>query len=116
MTYKDCATCVKAGTKPKRGQNKKLVFDHMITMSGPPTIEGHRISAEFMAGRVHAFGIHDQLDNYYVNREELLVCCWWAGVYGPKRLKLIFKEWADNAGEHLWYGCVQIPDPPRESL
>lgn len=113
MSYKDCLACKEAGTKPKRGVGKRLVIDPRITMSGPPTIEGHRLGAEFMARRVYALGLQEQMEDYALTREELLVACWWAGTYGPRTMKKALGEWAARAGHHLWYGCIQIPESPR---
>ena len=116
MGYRDCLACKEAGTKPKRGLNVRLVFDPRITMPGSPTLEGHGLGAEFMAKRVYALGLRDQIDDYELTREQLLVCCWWAGTYGPRSLKKAFGTWAKTAGWHLWHGCINVEDPPlRES-
>ena len=112
MSYRDCLACKETGTKPKKGRGLRLVFDPGMVMPGPPTLEGHRLGAEFMAGRVYVLGLKTQQDDYELSREHLLVACWWAGTYGPRSFKKVWKEWAELAGDHLWYGCIQIPDPP----
>lgn len=116
MSYRDCLGCEKAGTKPKRGKGIRLVFDPQITMPGPPTIEGHRLSAEFMARRVRVCGITEEMDDYQLTREELLVVCWWAGEFGSRRLRKCWGGWAQIAHQHLWHGCINIPDPPMETV
>ena len=117
MSYLDCEACKEAGTQPKESKGHRLVIDPRIRLGGRPTIEGHRLCTEFMARRVYALGIEEGLWNYDVDREHLLLCCWWAGSrYNPGRTKLkrAWSEWSSMAGTHLWYGCIQIPDPPRK--
>ena len=113
MSYRDCLPCRENGTKPKRGWGERLVFDPRLIMPEPPTIEGHGLGAELVARRVYALGVNEQIDDYELTREQLLIACWWAGLYGPRSLRRVFGEWAQTAGRHLWYGCIQIPDPPR---
>lgn len=115
MGYRDCLACKEAGAEPKKGAGKRLVFDPRITLPGVPSLEKHRLGAEFMARRVYALGIADQMDDYEVSREELLVACWWAGLYGPRSLRKAFGKWAEVAGWRLWYGCIQIADPPLKA-
>ena len=115
MSWKDCFPCHKVGTRPKRGKGTNIVFNPQIQMPGTPTIEGHRLAADFMAARVWKFGIDSEMDDYQLRREELLVACWWAGAFGPRKFKKRWGEWAEVAGMHLWYGCVQISDPPTEA-
>lgn len=112
--YRRCRACKEYGTKPKRGEGLRLVFDPMITMVGTPTIENHRLGAEFMAERVWHLGVQEQIDDYALTREHLVLVCWWAGQWGPLRLRKVFRDWSGPAGWHLWYGCIQIPDPPRK--
>ena len=114
MGYRDCFRCKEAGTKPKRAKGIRLVCDPRMTMPGPPTIENHRLGAEFMAEYVYALGIDYAAWAYELTREELIVACWWVGEYGDRRTILVkaLSEWADIAAGHLWYGCLNIPDPP----
>ncbi len=112
MTYRDCLACEKDGTKPKRGKGIRLVFDPMMTMPGPPTIEGHRLGAELVADLVRDLGFKDTMAGWHLTREELLVACWWAGDYGPRRYRKAWGKWAQAARQHLWYGCINITDPP----
>lgn len=114
MSYRDCLACERMNTKPKRGKGTLVVFDPRMTMPGPPTIEGHRLGAEFMAARVWKFGVASEMDDYMLRREELLVTCWWAGQFGPRKWRKRWGDWATIAGWHLWYGCIQVEDPPME--
>ena len=113
MSYRNCLACKEAGTKPKRGGSARLVFNPAITLPGPPTLEGDRLGAAFMATRVMHNGLAAEQHDYELTREQLLVVCWWAGLYAPqRRLRKHFGEWAELAARHLWYQCIQIPDPP----
>ncbi len=114
MSYRDCLGCEKAGTKPKRGKGITVVFDPRMMMPGPPTIEGHRLGAESMAAWVWKFGIASGMSDYELSREELLVACWWAGRFGPRKWRKRWEQWAMVLGQHLWYGCIQTADPPTE--
>ena len=113
VSYRDCLACKDAGTTPKKGANVHVVYDPAIQIHGCPTIMGHGISAQMMAVRVLKFGLKSEMENYDLTREELLVACWWAGLFGPRRLKQALGEWAEVAGAHLWHRCVAIPDPPQ---
>lgn len=110
-----CTACEMQGSKPKKAVGVRIVYDPAIQMPGSPTIEGHRLAAEMMARRVWLFGMKSELDNYKLEREELLVACWWMGIFGPRRKWVTgeWKSWATLAGSHLWSGCVAIPDPPQ---
>lgn len=67
-----------------------------------------------MASRTFAFGVQEVMDDFTLSREEVLVACWWAGQWGPRRLRMAFKAWSEKeAGPHLWHGCVNIADPPQ---
>ena len=114
MSYRDCLACVNAGTKPKRGHRAVVVFDPTIQMPGCPTINGHRLGADFIASQVWFSGIVEALRSYELSREELLVACWWAGSFGSRRMRKAFGEWATVAGHHLWYRCINIAEPPRK--
>ena len=114
MSYRDCLACEDANTKPKRGKGVEIVFDPRITLPGPPTIGGYRNSAELAADRVRAFGIKSVMRDYQLTREGVLTACWWAGEYGPRRFRKAWGDWARIAAHHLWYGCINITDPPTE--
>ena len=114
MSYLDCLACKQAGTDPVKGDHLCVVYDPAIQMPGSPTIQGQRLSANFMAARAYSLGIASQMEDYKLPREALLVACGGAGLYGPRRLRKVFGEWAQVAGRHLWYGCINIPDPPTK--
>ena len=114
MSNSGCLTCKNLGTRARRGKGVTIVFNPRIQMPGTPTIEGHRLAAEHMASRAVKFGVEKMMDDYQLEREQVLVACWWAGQWGPRRLKKILKSWSEEeAGPHLWYGCIHITDPPR---
>ena len=115
MSYLNCLACKEAGTKPKRGKLPNVIYDPRVKMAGTPTIEGTRHSVELAATRVYRWGIRDfNVTKWDIPHDALLVACWWAGTYGPRKFRKAWGEWAAIAGQHLWYGCVRIPDPPTE--
>lgn len=115
MSYRDCLACKEVGTKPKHGEGVTIEYNPGIQMPGTPTIKGHRLAADHIAIRAYKFGIKDVMEDFVLSREEVLVACWWAGLWGPRRTRKWLGEWAKESGRHLWYGCIQIPDPPRET-
>lgn len=110
-----CLACKAAGTRPKGGTGVRIVFDPGIQMTGTPTIEGHRLAAEHMAGRMFELGESAVIDDYDLTPEELLAACWWAAKWGPRKYKKAWKEWGDIAGHHLWYQCINVPYPPTRT-
>lgn len=96
----------------------EVTFYAPIDMPGQPTLRGTRFGAEFVAGMVLDWGggIAEVIKTYpRLTRAEVLVACWWAGEYGPKRFRKVWSEWAIGAHSHLWYECIRIEDPPRAS-
>lgn len=112
MSFADCTSCKEAGTTPLEGLRLRVVYDPTIQVPGSPTIEDRRISAEAVANRAWESGIEGACYNWDLGREEVIVACWWAGLFGPSRLRNLYRAWAEIAGAHLWYGCIQVPDPP----
>ena len=114
-----CLACKSSGTRPKRGEGVRIVFDPRIQFSGTPTIERHMLSAERMASGMYGLGsgadIDNVLDDYGLTREGLIVACWWAAHWGPRKFRKAWREWGELANWHLWYGCVTVPLPPTRA-
>lgn len=107
-----CLACREHGQRPKYIERvPSIVFYPPIGMPGRPTIEGHRLSAEHMAGQALHFGFAQTMKDYQLTNAELLVACWWAGQYGPRRFKRAWADWSQVAGWHLWYSCENAPQP-----
>lgn len=115
MSYKDCAACFDARTKPTEMEPARIVFDPRIQMPGTPTIEGHRLGAEWVAGYIWAWG-WDETQRAYpqLTDDMMFAVCWWAGRFGPRPFRKRWGEWAKVADGHLWYGCGSIPRPPEK--
>lgn len=111
----DCLACKSSGTRPKRGEGVLIVFDPMIQMPGSPTIGSHRLAAEQIASLFYSYGWGEVGVAYGLTHEEVVVACWWAARWGPRRFKRVWKEWGVEAGDHLWYGCVTVPLPPTRA-
>ena len=114
MRYRNCLACKTAGTLPKRGKGSAVVYDPRITAGGTPTLQGRGLAVEHVAIRAFKFGVLEPMEDFELSREEVIVACWWSGLYGARRLRKLFGTWAVIAGQHLWYSCIQIPDPPLE--
>lgn len=113
-----CPACKEAGTKPRAFEGAfEIVYNPAIGVPGPPTLQGHRMSAEMLASCVWDLGISEVLSDYYpfLSRDELVLCCWWAGKYGPPKWRRRWGKWAESAHMHLWYRCATVNDPPKEA-
>ena len=55
-------------------------------------------------------------DEYGMTRGEVLVACWYLGLYGTRRWKRLLRDWANPAGEQMWHcntvNYDDVPDPP----
>ena len=111
----DCLACKDGGTRPKRGEGVRIVFDPRIHFFGTPTIEGRGLSAEHMASRMYELGPDAVLGDYGLTHEEVVAACWWAAHWGPRKFRKVWKDWGVEAAAHLWYGCVTIPLPPTRA-
>ena len=84
---------------------------------GNPTISGTRLPASSVVGAAWGGGIEEPQSRWpYLNRETVLVACWYAGRYGlpgePKYRKR-FGEWAHEFDDAMWAGRFgEVPDPP----
>jgi len=117
MGHLSCLACREGHTRPIYGKDVSVEFDPAVQMPGTPTIAGTRFSAEFAAHLVMMNGVKGTQKMYpHLTREELMVACWWAGLYGPRKYRKAWNEWAKAAGWHLWYRCVRIPEPPVEAV
>ena len=103
------------GSRPKPFTITPVVFDPTCQMPGSPTLMGHRMGAENLARLAMARGVpyvHSHEMYPHLTRDEVVMACWWAGLWGPKKLRQYFGEWANEAGNHLWYRCGGFADPP----
>lgn len=128
MTTRDCGACRREGQEPTWplprmtspqamyvGTMPRVVYDPCRSaLLDPPILEGHRLGAAFVADLAWHLGIDDLMDDYELRREEVLVCCWWAGRWGTRKWRGVYGAWAMSAHEHLWHGCVNVADPPRK--
>ena len=116
MSYQDCLSCKDAQATPAPAKGVCIVYDPAIQMPGTPTIQDRRIAAVSMAEAVmvEPHGVADVMRGWRLSREEVLVACWWAGRFGPRRFR-VWRQWAEDAGSHLWYRCINIPDPPPQA-
>ncbi len=112
MTSFDCLACEMAGTTPQKGEGVVLTINPRYQRHGVVSVDG---GGEYLLDRVLIDGVEETIADYPpVTREAVLVFCWWAGLHGSRRFRKVWGEWAQKADEHLWYGCINIPDPPKE--
>lgn len=116
MPYLDCTSCRDAGTAPTELIPTDLVSSPQRIWGGIPKIGGHGLAVPFMAERIWALGVEENLSDYDLKREDLMPACWWMGLYATRTWKLRWGEWAKVAGRHMWYGCGTFPDPPTKKV
>ena len=96
---------------------------HLITiypdmMSGEPTIDHRRITAEQMAKTWWSRGM--TLEQFAENwpgmsRGAVLVSCWYMARYGSRTWRKCWKEWLEIADGELWRGrYATCPMPPQK--
>lgn len=83
-----------------------------ISWPGQPTIEGHVLSAQFVADQAARRGMAAVMEDFEMTKADVMVCLWWAGQYGRSRHRKEWGEWSDEAWKHLWSSCVNVPLPP----
>jgi uncharacterized protein (DUF433 family) len=97
-------------------------------LSGTPTVAGHRIQAETIAGTVWSCGVKSTMDDFELTRCEVLTACWFVGTYGAidwgirggkpilhrgEIWRKRWGSWAAHAQGPLWSGKPgECPDPP----
>jgi uncharacterized protein (DUF433 family) len=82
---------------------------------GAPAIKG--ISCEAIALQMLAGDdIATIAEDYDLTRADILVACWYLGLYGSRRWRRSWRQWAEQAGQAMWdtrtVDYDQIPDPP----
>lgn len=110
-----CLRCREARQRPKYVELPLLVFDPQRVMAGPmPLIANHRLSADMICAYAYGYGGigNSEVEAYDVTAAEQIMACWWAGLYGSRKWKKRLGTWAEVAGQHLWYGCVNVPPLP----
>lgn len=108
----DCLACEAVGTRSRLGVGARIGYDPGVQMPGSPTIEGRGLSAEQMARLYYEEGLDGVVPDWALTHEELVMACWWAAHWGPRKLQKAWREWGYLAGWHLRYHCISIPLPP----
>lgn len=86
---------------------------------GRPTVKG--LSTDMIASQVLVgASVEEVMAEYGVNREDVLVACWFEARYGSRRFRQAWKDWMTlgQAEALLWrreYGRVMDP-PDRDEL
>lgn len=83
---------------------------------GRPSLPGGP-AVDVVAGMVWAGdpvnSVVDEYGEYGITRAQVLVACWYAVEYGPRRRYERWSDWAQHAEPHLQHGTYDlIPDPP----
>lgn len=84
---------------------------------GYPNVGG--VSVDAIGYMVLNEGVAVAADEYGVRRADVLVACWFLGLYGPpRRFRRLWRGWAEEVGGEMWHGSTasydEIPDPPDE--
>jgi uncharacterized protein (DUF433 family) len=74
---------------------------------GVDHIAGMLLAGEDMATVADEFGL---------TRADVLVACWYLGMFGSRRWRRLWRDWAERAGKAMWdvrtVDYDAIPDPP----
>ena len=107
-----CARCAHNGVPDDLADGLPGVLHHPgYQMANYSVISGTRLSAEWLADQVRDGVLPDELNlMYLIPPGGLAVALWWAATRGPRRFR-IWREWADEAVNHLWFGCINVGWP-----
>jgi uncharacterized protein (DUF433 family) len=96
-------------------------------LSGAPTIDGHRISVDQIAGEYpHHASAEVYGEAYQLTRKQVLTALWFVGIYGfhertrkgqriKKKAPRWLNQWALEVEGHMWSGdWHKIQDPQPE--
>lgn len=96
-------------------------------LNGAPTIDGHRISVDQIAGEYpHYASAGTYGEAYQLSRKQVLVALWYVGIYGfhdrtrngqriKKKAPRWLNLWAREVEGHMWSGdWHKIKDPKPE--
>jgi uncharacterized protein (DUF433 family) len=86
---------------------------------GKPHIADHRLNpmqfAEMWWGG--NWTLEAIADNWPgIGKPEVVISCWYAADYGPRKWRKRWSEWADTVFELLWYGDYDVPMPPTGAV
>lgn len=57
-------------------------------------------------------GTEAVMEQFGATREEVIVACWWAALYGPTEMRHVFGTWVSQWSLHLHSHCGNVPNPP----
>ena len=118
MTRPQCLTCAERGKRSKKGDTEKLlvIHDPQRGIGGRDPRVGYH-GAIWLVDETWTEGIESVMRDRDVSREEILIAHWWAGIYGcgTRILRKRYGDWAGKADLHLFFGCINFPDPPTDT-
>lgn len=103
---------------PKKRREKPRIVVYPGRMGGQPTVGDSRIPAELVAGVCWAHGMDEAETQWepYVDRDGVLLACWYMGRYGTRTWRKRMASWIEDADYALWHGEDEswdnCPDPP----
>ncbi len=85
-------------------------------MFGKATIGESRLPAYTVAGTYWECGLEETIRCWdYLDRDDVLLCCWYVGTHGSRTEKKRFGQWSQEAFDHFWNRELsKCPDPPRK--
>lgn len=102
---------------PQTGpQLEEATVERPVVVTDPAVAYGRpqvaRIGVEHIAGATWVESVDVAADEYGLTRPQVLVACWWIGLYGDRRWRRRWKTWAQQVDGELWHSRYEIPDPP----
>lgn len=101
---------------PETAEDWRFIWIDPGRYSGQPCIGGHRLPAEQMAGYVwEGETVEAVARQWDITVPQVLVACWFMGIYGSRTWKKRWGAWAGKAYGFLWDRDTQdqCPPPPR---
>lgn len=99
-------------------RKETAIVVHPGRMGGQPTIGHSRLTADLIASSYWDLGYDETIYLWdYLDRDDVLVACWYQARFGPRKWRQRWKDWLDVADIALWSPGNhdgEIPLPPRE--
>lgn len=83
--------------------------------SGAPALAGHRLPTATVARYYAQLGQDETERAYVIERDDILVCCWFEARHGGRMTRRKWKAWLKEHEGALWEGeWDDVPLPPMD--
>ena len=100
-------------------RDEPVIVVHPGRMGGQPTVGHSRLTADLIASSYWQVGYDETIKCWpHLDRDDVLVACWFQARYGTRTWRRRWKKWLDVADMALWspstYGECPLPSRERD--